>query len=206
MRTKSVAKEVTFTWLGRYPSLIQFTPTFPSSTSTSSTSSTSSSNSSTNPQQSQVATQALTGAPAATVLGSLPVSASGAGVLGTSSTTSLLGEFDGGDDATALFGTISTTQSELFTQIEATANKRLQDDIDAINNEATDQTNGLNIQSNRWIQVKASINNAQIYVGNGQDAATKVANTLLDMRTSIADSALPGQTPNFWQGQFDQAR
>jgi hypothetical protein len=61
----------------------------------------------------------------------------------------------------------------------------------------------LNLESDRWVSVKAQVNNAQIYVSNGQDAANKVNQILLDMRTSIANTGVKGEDPKYWTDQFN---
>ncbi len=151
---------------------------------------------------STTASQALTSKPASGILSQLPVSTTGSALLGTSSALSVLGA-DTGNDASALFGNISSTQSSLFKQVQANANQRLADALSAIDDVANQRINSLNVESDRWVQVKAQVNNAQIYVSNGQDAANQVSQLLLDMRSSIANTAQKGEDPKYWQDQFN---
>ena len=146
--------------------------------------------------------QALTSKPASGILSQLPVSTTGSALLGTSSAVSVLSA-DTGNDASALFGNISSTQSSLFKQVQANANQRLADALQAVDDVANQRLKALNLESDRWISVKAQINNAEIYVSNGQDAADKVSSTLLDMRTSIAQTTQKGEDPKYWREQFD---
>ena len=146
--------------------------------------------------------QALTSKPASGILSQLPVSTTGSALLGTSSAVSVLSA-DTGNDASALFGNISSTQSSLFKQVQANANQRLADALQAVDDVANQRLKALNLESDRWISVKAQINNAEIYVSNGQDAADKVSSTLLDMRTSIAQTTPKGEDPKYWREQFD---
>lgn len=148
------------------------------------------------------ANQALTSKPAAGLLSQLPLSTTGSALLGTGSALSVL-TADSGNDAGALFGNISSTQSSLFKQVQANANQRLADALKAVDDVADQKLKALNLESDRWISVKAQINNAEIYVSNGQDAADKVSQTLLDMRSSIALSATKGEDPKYWRQQFD---
>lgn len=183
-------------------------PTFPSATQTNTQTSTqtqtqtSSQNSQSNPNQSSVATQALTSVPAAGILSTLPVQTSAGALLGGGVAASVLGASEG-DDATSLFGTVSSQQSTLLLQIQANANAQLQQVLDAINSEATSENAGINAQNDVWINVKSQINNAQIAVQNGQESATRVADTLLDMRTSIANAGQKGEDLSYWKDQYD---
>lgn len=148
------------------------------------------------------ASQALTSKPASGILSQLPVSTTGSALLGTSSAVTVLGA-DSGDDASALFGNISSTQSALFKQVQANANQRLADALQAIDDVANQKLNSLNVESDRWVSVKAQVNNAEIYVSNGQDAANQVSQLLLDMRTSIANTGQSGEDPKYWRDQFN---
>lgn len=148
------------------------------------------------------ANQALTSKPASGLLSQLPVSTTGSALLGTGSAVSVL-TADSGNDAGALFGNISSTQSALFKQVQANANQRLADALQAIDDVASQKLKALNLESDRWISVKAQVNNAEIYVSNGQDAADEVSKLLLDMRSSIANTAQQGEDPKFWREKFN---
>jgi len=183
-------------------------PTFPSATQTNTqtnlqaNSQTSSQNSQSNPNQSSVATQALTSVPAGGILSTLPVQTSAGALLGGGAATSVLGASEG-DDATSLFGTVASQQSTLLLQVQANANAQLQQVLDAINSEAASENAGINTQNDVWINVKSQINNAEIAVQNGQESATKVADTLLDMRTSVANAGQKGEDLSYWKDQYD---
>ena len=151
------------------------------------------------------ATKALTAASPSTVLSSLPVSTTGSALLGTGSsgTNTAAAVLDGGDDASSLFGNISSTQSTLFQQVQVNANAQLAEKLQQVDDVAQQKLSALNLESDRWVSVKAQINNAKIYVSNGQDAADKVNQLLLDMRSSVANTAQQGEDPKFWRDQFN---
>jgi hypothetical protein len=138
------------------------------------------------------------------VLGSIPITVTGAAVLGTggSAAASILGAADA-DGASTLFGNISSTNSSLFNQIKNNASQRLADAMAAVNAQAAEKNAAINIENERWISVKAQINNAQIAVSNGQDSAKKVAEMLLLMRGSIAGAGTPGENVQLFREQFD---
>src|SRR4051812_37341279 len=117
------------------------------------------------------------------ILGQIPLTATGSALLGTagSAGSPAIGVLSGGDDGAALFGNIGTAQNSLLNQIKATAEQRLQDAKQTIDEAAKQRNDAINVQNNRWISVKAQINNAEIAVTNGQEAAQRNANTLLDM-------------------------
>jgi hypothetical protein len=155
-----------------------------------------------NPLQSATATQALSSSPGVSVLQGLPVQSSAGALMAGAGGTTVLGAFNG-DDATSLFGTLSSTTSQLMQQVQATANARLADTLKTIQDTATSQDAAINVQNDRWISVKAAVNNAQIAVQNGQESVTKVSSTLLDMRTSLANAGTPGEDLKYWKDQFD---
>jgi len=140
------------------------------------------------------------------ILSSIPVTATGSGVLGTSGVKpGAAGVLSAADDgAGALFGNLGSTNNSLFSQIEATANQRLVEIQQRINEIAAQRNDAINTQNNRWISVKAQVNNAQIAVSNGQDAIKKASDTLLKLRTSIANIGQQGEDPKYWRELFDQ--
>lgn len=148
------------------------------------------------------ANQALTAKPASGILSTLPVSTTGSALLNSSSPLTVLGA-SSADDATSLFGNISSTQSALFKQVQANASARIAEQLQAVDDVANSKLSALNLESDRWVSVKAQINNAAIYVSNGQDAANQVNQTLLDMRSSIANTAQQGEDPQYWKDQFN---
>ncbi len=156
----------------------------------------------TNPAQSEVATQAISSVPGASILGP-QVQLSGSALLGGSSGgTSVLAAFDS-DDASSLFGDLTSQSSTLINQVKLTLDARLQDQLDQIDNAAADATTTVNAQNESWISVKSEINNAQIAVSNAQDSVGRVSSTLLEMRTSIANAGTKGEDVAYWKQQFD---
>jgi hypothetical protein len=121
------------------------------------------------------------------LLSNLPISVTGSALFGTSGSSgaSVLGAFNA-DGTTALLGDISSTTSSLINQMKATANQRLVDEQAAIEALATQRRDALNVQNERWISVKAQVNNAQIAVDNGRESIAKINETLLLMRGSVA--------------------
>ncbi len=139
------------------------------------------------------------------ILGSLPITVSGAGLLGTSAgTTGAAGILNSADDgAGALFGNIGSTTNSLMTQIRATAESRLETIQKQIQDVAKQRNDAIDTQNNRWISVKAQANNAQIAVTNGQEAIARVNNTLLNMRSTVANIGVQGEDDDFWRSTFD---
>lgn len=137
------------------------------------------------------------------IISNLPVTVTGSALLGTggSAASSILGASD--DSASALFGNIAGTQNSLLNQIKNNAEQRLQDAITQVNQQAADRNAAINAQNERWINVKAQINNAQIAVSNGQDSVNNVANTLLLMRGSIAGTGDTAQNKQLFIDQFN---
>ncbi len=136
------------------------------------------------------------------ILASLPVLVTGSAVLGTGATTSILGAADA-DSASSLFGNIAGTNSSLFNQIKNNASQRIAEALQAVNAEAKDRNDAINVENERWISVKAQINNALIAVENGQESAQAVADKLLLMRGSIAGAGDPKENAQFYREQFD---
>lgn len=135
------------------------------------------------------------------VLSSLPVSVTGSALFGTSGSAgaSVLGAFNS-DGTSALLGDISSTTSSLINQMKATANQRLVDEQAAITTAADERRQALEIQNNRWITVKAQVNNAQIAVESGREGIAKINNTLLLMRGSVAGTQ---EDMDFYKDLFD---
>lgn len=121
------------------------------------------------------------------VLSSIPISVTGSALFGTSGSAgaSVLGAFNS-DGTSALLGNISGTTNSLINQMKATANQRLLDEQAAINDLAAQKRDSINLQNDRWISVKAQVNNAQIAVENGREGIAKISETLLLMRGSVA--------------------
>jgi len=136
------------------------------------------------------------------ILGSIPMTVTGSAVLGTGGVTSILGASEA-DDTTSLLGNIGSTNSSLFNQIKNNASQRLADALNVVNQQAKERNAAINVQNERWISVKAQINNAMIAVSNGQDSIKTVADTLLLMRGSIAGAGTPGENVQLYREQFD---
>ncbi len=120
------------------------------------------------------------------LLSSLPISVTGSGLLGTagSAGASVLGAFNS-DGTSALLGNIGSTTSSLINQIKANANARLTEQQQAIQDAATQKRDAIEVQNERWIAVKAQVNNAEIAVDNGKESIAKINQTLLLMRGSV---------------------
>lgn len=121
------------------------------------------------------------------LLSNLPISVTGSALFGTSGAAgrSVLSAFNS-DGTSALLGDISSTTTSLINQMKATANQRLVDQQNAIQEAATQKRDAINLQNERWISVKAQVNNAQIAVENGREGIAKISQTLLLMRGSVA--------------------
>lgn len=121
------------------------------------------------------------------LLSSLPISTTGSALLGTSGAAgaSVLGAFNS-DGTTALLGNIGSTTNSLINQMKATANQRLADEQNAIKDAIRQKRDAIDVQNERWIAVKAQVNNAQIAVENGEEAIAVINETLLLMRGSVA--------------------
>jgi hypothetical protein len=135
------------------------------------------------------------------ILASIPITVTGSATLGTGGTTSILGASENG--AAALFGSLGSTQSSLFSQIKTNAEKRLQEALANVNQQAQERNTIIDVQNERWISVKAQINNAQISVSNGKDSIQKVADTLLLMRGSINGAGDPKENKQLYVDQFN---
>lgn len=135
------------------------------------------------------------------ILSTLPITTTGSALFGTSGSAgaSVLGAFNS-DGTSALLGNISGTTSSLINQMKATANQRLLDEQAAINDLAAQKRDAINLQNDRWIAVKAQVNNAQIAVENGREGIAKISETLLLMRGSVAGTQ---EDMTFYKELFD---
>jgi len=135
------------------------------------------------------------------VLNSIPISVTGSALFGTSGSAgaSVLGAFNS-DGTSALLGDISSTTNSLINQMKATANQRLVDQQTAVEELAAQKREAINVQNDRWISVKAQVNNAQIAVDNGRESITKINQTLLLMRGSVAGTE---EDMTFYKDLFD---
>lgn len=135
------------------------------------------------------------------VLSSIPMTVTGSALFGTSGAAgaSVLGAFNA-DGTSALLGDIGSTTSSLINQMKATANQRLVDEQSAIEAAANEKRATIDVQNERWIAVKAQVNNAQIAVDNGREGITKINETLLLMRGSVAGTE---EDLDFYKDLFD---
>ncbi|MDX2145651.1 MAG: hypothetical protein SFV19_20025 [Rhodospirillaceae bacterium] len=101
------------------------------------------------------------------------------------------------------FGTVGNQSSILFDNIRANAGKRFQDEKTVIDSAAEENSKAIDAQNERYISVKAQINNANIAVENGQESIATIRTTLLEIRTPVALAAEDGEDPEFRAGEFD---
>jgi len=137
------------------------------------------------------------------IISSLPVTTTGSILLGTGggAATSILGASE--DGSSALFGNLTSTQSSLFEQIKTNASKRLAEAQAAVSAQAADRNNAINAQNERWISVKAQINNAMIAVESAKESIATAGNTLLLMRGNVAGTAETGENKQLFIDQFN---
>jgi len=135
------------------------------------------------------------------ILSSLPITVTGSGLLGTagSSGASVLGAFNS-DGTSALLGNISSTTNSLINQIKANANQRLAEQQAAIQDVVDQKRQAIEVQNERWISVKAQVNNAEIAVENGKESIAVIQNTLLLMRGSIGGTA---EDPTYYKDLYN---
>ena len=135
------------------------------------------------------------------VLSQLPITASGSALFANAgSAGSSVLQANQANGTTALLGDLGSTTTSLVTQIKANANLRLLDEQQAIEERTRQQRDAINTLNERWINVKAQINNAQVAVDSGQESLEKSANTLLLMRGSVEGAA---DDPDFYLDQFN---
>jgi hypothetical protein len=101
------------------------------------------------------------------------------------------------------FGSVGTQSSVLFDNIRANAAKRFQDEKTVIDSAADESAKAIDAQNERYISVKAQINNANIAVENGQESIAAIRTALLEIRTPVALAAEEGEDPEFQAGTFD---
>ena len=135
------------------------------------------------------------------ILSTLPITATGSALQANAGSVgaSVL-QASRGNGATALLGDIGSTTKSLITQIKANANQRLVDKQQEIAEVTRLRREAIDVQNERWISVKAQINNAQVAVDSGRESVKSVANSLLLLRGSVAGTT---QDPKFYRGQFN---
>jgi hypothetical protein len=102
-----------------------------------------------------------------------------------------------------LFGSLPSQTNILLDNIRANVSERFQAEQKVIQDTATARTEAIDAESERYISVKAQINNAKIAVEGGQESIASIRNTLLAMRTTVALAGENGEDPEFRAGEFD---
>ncbi|MBM3515745.1 MAG: hypothetical protein FJX59_18835 [Alphaproteobacteria bacterium] len=108
-----------------------------------------------------------------------------------------------GATGASLFPTAPSAQSVLLDQIRATAAERFQQEKEAIDSASKSKSEALDAESERYVTVKAQINNAKIAVDSGKESITLARNLLLELRTSIYLAGEPGEDSKFRATEFD---
>jgi hypothetical protein len=102
-----------------------------------------------------------------------------------------------------LFGTLPSQTNILLDNIRANTAERFQEEKKAVDDTAKARTDAIDAESERYISVKAQINNAKIAVENGQEGVQEVRNLLLGLRTTIALAGEQGEDAKFRAEEFD---
>lgn len=103
----------------------------------------------------------------------------------------------------SLFPQVGNGQSLLFDQIRATASERFQKEKDVIDTKADLRAQAIDAESDRYVMVKAQINNAKIAVDSGKESIAAIRNMLLELRTTVALAGEAGEDPVFRSEEFD---
>ncbi|MBL8644580.1 MAG: hypothetical protein JNK21_11655 [Rhodospirillaceae bacterium] len=106
-------------------------------------------------------------------------------------------------DGSRLFGTLPSQTNILLDNIRANTAERFQAEKKAVDDVAAARAEAIDAENERYISVKAQINNAMIAVENGQESIDAIRTTLLEMRTTIALSGEAGEDPELRAAQFD---
>jgi hypothetical protein len=101
------------------------------------------------------------------------------------------------------FGSVGNQSSILFDNIRANAAKRFQDEKSVIDQTAEEKSKAIDAENERYISVKAQVNNAKIAVENGQESIAAIRTHLLEIRTPVALAAEQGEDPELRAGEFD---
>jgi hypothetical protein len=102
-----------------------------------------------------------------------------------------------------LFGSLPSQTNILLDNIRANVAERFQEERNAIQATATASSQAIDAESERYITVKAQINNAKIAVENGQDSIKTIRDTLLALRTTVALAGEQGEDKAFRAEEFD---
>lgn len=97
------------------------------------------------------------------------------------------------------------TPNFLFDQIRTTAAERFAIKKVEIDEEFNETNARINAESERFVSVKAQINNANIAVESGREGIEEIRSTLLNLRTTIALAAEPDEDIELRASEFDLA-
>jgi hypothetical protein len=104
---------------------------------------------------------------------------------------------------TQLFGELPSNNNILLDNIRANVSARFQEEQKAIQSTATASSEAIDAESERYISVKAQVNNAKIAVENGQESIQSIRDTLFAMRTTVALAGEKGEDKKFRSEEFD---
>ncbi|MFL2770261.1 MAG: hypothetical protein ACJZ9F_04555 [Rhodospirillaceae bacterium] len=102
-------------------------------------------------------------------------------------------------------GPLVATPSFLFDQIRETAALRFAEKKVVIDEKFQQTKADLDSESERYISVKAQINNASASVENGQESIERIRTILLNLRTTVAYAGETGEDVEFRAEEFDLA-
>jgi hypothetical protein len=108
-----------------------------------------------------------------------------------------------GADASSLFGSMPTANSTLLDTIRTKAAERFTAEKQVIDDAAQARSDAIDRDNERYISVKAQINNAKIAVENGQESIETIRNTLLEMRTTLYYAGEEGEDTEYRSTQFN---
>lgn len=97
------------------------------------------------------------------------------------------------------------TPNFVFEQIREQAALRFAEKKVVIDEEFNQTAARIDAESERYISVKAQINNAQVAVDSGQESIDTIRDTLLNLRTTVALAAEPDEDVEFRAEEFDLA-
>lgn len=106
-------------------------------------------------------------------------------------------------DGSRLFGTLPSQTNILLDNIRANTAERFQAEKEAIDSTTKARTDAIDRENERYISVKAQINNAKIAVENGEEGIETIRNTLLTMRTPVALAGEAGEDVKLRKEEFD---
>jgi hypothetical protein len=104
---------------------------------------------------------------------------------------------------TQLFGQLPNNTNILLDNIRANVAERFAEERKVIENTAKASSEAIDAESERYITVKAQVNNAKIAVENGQEGIKSIRDTLFAMRTTVALAGEQGEDKKFRSEEFD---